>query len=167
MVEIGEERAGDAAAIRSVHVVAFPTSSEANLVEQLRSDGDVAASIIALADGEIAGHVLFSRMSVEADGQDLHGWGLGPVAVVPDRQRTGIGSALVEAGIGRARATGVQIIFVLGEPAYYGRFGFDAKSAAPFASPYAGAYFQALALASLPQPSVGRADYAPAFAGLE
>ena len=167
MVEVREERAGDAAAIRSVHVVAFPTSSEANLVEQLRSDGDVAASIIALADGEIAGHVLFSRMSVEADGQDLHGWGLGPVAVVPDRQRTGIGSALVEAGIGRARATGVQIIFVLGEPAYYGRFGFDAKSAAPFASPYAGAYFQALALASLPQPSVGRADYAPAFAGFE
>ena len=167
MVEVREERAGDAAAIRSVHLAAFPTPSEANLVEQLRNDGDVAASIIALADGEIAGHVLFSRMSVEADGQELHGWGLGPVAVVPDRQRTGIGSALVEAGIDRARATGVQIIFVLGEPAYYGRFGFDAKSAAPFASPYAGAYFQALALASLPQPSVGRADYAPAFAGLE
>ena len=167
MVEVREERAGDAAAIRSVHLAAFPTSSEAELVEQLRSDGDIAASLVAVDRGGIVGHALFSRMSVEADGQELHGWGLGPVAVVPDRQRTGIGSALVEAGIGRAQSTGVQIIFVLGEPAYYGRFGFDAKSAAPFASPYTGAYFQALALASLLQPSVGRADYAPAFAGLE
>ena len=167
MVEVREERAGDAAAISAVHLAAFPTSSEANLIEQLRNDGDIAASLVAADRGEVVGHVLFSRMSVEADGQQLHGWGLAPLSVVPDRQRTGIGSALVEAGIDRARATGVQIIFVLGEPAYYGRFGFDAKSAAPFASPYAGAYFQALALASLPQPSVGRADYAPAFAGLE
>ena len=167
MVEIGEERTGDAAAISAVHLAAFPTSSEANLIEQLRNDGDIAASLVAADRGEVVGHVLFSRMSVEADGQQLHGWGLGPVSVVPDRQRTGIGSALIEAGIGRAQSTGVQIIFVLGEPAYYGRFGFDAKISAPFASPYAGAYFQALALASLPQPSVGRADYAPAFAGRE
>jgi putative acetyltransferase len=167
MVEVREERAGDAAAIGSVHLAAFPTPTEANLVEQLRSDGDITASLIAIDDGEIVGHVLFSRMSVEADGQQLHGWGLAPLSVVPDRQRTGIGSALVEAGIDRARATGVQIIFVLGEPAYYGRFGFDAKSAAAFASPYAGPYFQARVLADLPQPVAGRADYAPAFAGLE
>jgi putative acetyltransferase len=167
MAEIREERVGDAAAISSVHLAAFPTSSEANLIEQLRSDGDIAVSLIALDDGEIVGHALLSRMSVEADGQELHGLGLGPVSVVPDRQRTGIGSALIETGIGRAQSTGVQIIFVLGEPAYYGRFGFDAKSAAPFASPYAGPYFQALVLADLPQPLVGRADYAPAFAGLE
>jgi putative acetyltransferase len=167
MVEIGEERAGDAAAISSVHLAAFPTSIEAKLVEQLRSDGDIAASITAVDDGEIVGHVLFSRMSVEADAQQLHGWGLAPVAVAPDRQRGGIGSALVEAGIHSAQSAGVQIIFVLGEPAYYGRFGFDAKSAAAFASPYAGPYFQARVLADLPQPLAGRADYAPAFAGLE
>jgi putative acetyltransferase len=167
MVEIREERAGDAAAIGSVHLAAFSTPTEANLVEQLRSDGDITASLIAIDDGEIVGHVLFSRMSVEADGRELDGWGLAPVAVMPDRQRTGIGSALVEAGIGRAQSTGVQIIFVLGEPAYYGRFGFDAKGAAGFASPYAGRYFQARQLANLPQPLVGRADYAPAFAGVE
>jgi putative acetyltransferase len=167
MVEVREERPGDAAAIRSVHLAAFPTPSEAELVEQLRSDGRTAVSLVAEDDGKIVGHVLFSRMSVDADGRELRGLGLAPVAVVPDRQRTGIGSALIEAGIDRARSAGAQIIFVLGEPAYYGRFGFDPKSAAPFASPYAGPYFQARVMDDVPQPSAGRADYAPAFASLQ
>ena len=167
MVEVREERPGDAAAIRSVHIAAFPTPAEADLVEQLRSDGCTAISLVAEDEGKIVGHILFSRMSVDADGRELRGLGLAPVAVAPDRQRTGIGSILIEAGIDRARSVGAQIIFVLGEPGYYGRFGFDPKSAAPFTSPYAGPYFQARVIDGIPQPSAGRADYALAFASLE
>lgn len=167
MLEVREQRAGEAAAIRSVHLAAFPLATEADLVEQLRGDGDAVISLVAVANGKVVGHVLFSRMSVEADGRGLVGLGLGPVAVVPDRQRTGIGSALIETGIAKAQSTGAQIIFVLGEPAYYGRFGFDAKCAAPFASPYAGQYLQARMFGNVPQPATGRADYAAAFAGLE
>jgi putative acetyltransferase len=167
MVEVREERPGDAAAIRSVHLAAFPLATEADLVEQLRGDGDAVISLVAVEHGKVVGHVLFSRMSVEADGRGLVGLGLGPVAVVPDRQRTGIGSALVEAGMAKAQSTGAQIIFVLGEPAYYSRFGFDVKCAAPFISTYAGSYLQARMLGNVPQPVTGRADYAPAFAGLE
>jgi putative acetyltransferase len=74
---------------------------------------------------------------------------------------------LIEAGIDKARSVGAQIIFVLGEPGYYGRFGFDPKSAAPFTSPYAGPYFQARVMDDVPQPSAGRADYARAFASLQ
>jgi len=166
IAEVREEWAGDAEAIRSVHLAAFPTANEADLVDQLRRDGDIAVSLVAVEDGAVVGHVLFSRMFVEADRREFDGLGLGPIAVLPDRQRSGIGSALIEAGVERAQSAGAQIIFVLGEPDYYGRFGFDAGVAAPFASPYAGPYLQARLLDGLRPPCSGRADYAPAFAGL-
>ena len=168
MVEVSPELPGDEAAIREVHLRAFPTPVEADLVEQLRRDGDVAISLVAGEDGQIVGHVLFSRMSVEADGDLIRCLGLAPVAVSPERQRTGIGTALIEAGLAAARADGADIVFVLGEPEYYGRFGFDAKTARPFASPYAGMYFQAVTLRDdFRLPMSGQAVYAPAFAELK
>ena len=114
-------------------------------------------------DEAIVGHVLLSRMIVKGDGDSLRALGLGPVAVLPSRQRQGIGAALVEAALGEARSSGEQIVFVLGEPAYYGRFGFDAATAGAFDSPYAGEYFQALALVDLAPIDSGEASYAPAF----
>ena len=157
---------GDEGAIRSVHLRAFPTAAEADLVERLAKDGAAVISIVA-EDQSVVGHVLLSRMRAEADGRELSALGLAPVAVVPEWQGQGIGSALIEAAIRDARTAGEEILFVLGEPGYYRRFGFDAGIAKPFASPYAGSYFQALLLTDLPPPTRGAADYPEAFGALE
>jgi putative acetyltransferase len=162
------ERPGDEAQIRAVHLAAFPTPVEADLVEQLKVDGDAAISLVADDDSEIVGHVLFSRMEVEADRRPVEALALAPVAVLPHRQRRGIGSALIEAGLREAQAHGAELVFLVGEPDYYRRFGFAAATAAPFESPYAGPYFQAKVLGNdFTRPASGRADYAAAFAGLE
>lgn len=135
---------------------------EADLVDQLVADGVAVVSIVA-EDNGIVGHVLLSRMNVVADERALDALGLAPVAVVPDRQREGIGSALVEAAVREAKSAGTQMLFLLGEPGFYGRFGFTAVAAKPFDSPYAGPYFQALPLVDLPPVRSGIAKYAPAF----
>jgi putative acetyltransferase len=159
---IRAEEPADANAIRKVEEAAFPTSAEADLVDRLRSDHDAAFSLVAVEGDELVGHALFSRM--EAPFRAL---GLGPVAVLSSRQGIGIGTRLITAGLACARAEGWQGVFVLGEPAYYRRFGFDAGRAAGFTSPYAGPYLMALALQAddLPVRS-GSIAYAPAFAGL-
>lgn len=167
MVEVRAERADDCAAIRSVHLAAFPTPAEADLVEQLRRNGDAVISLVAVEAGQVVGHVLFSRMRVDADARQLSALALAPVAVVPGRQGCGIGSALVEAGIAKAGSKEIDIIFVLGEPAFYGRFGFAPEVAAPFASPYAGPYLQARAMNAFVAPTSGRAEYPTAFESLE
>jgi putative acetyltransferase len=159
--------AGDSASIRAVHVAAFPTAAEAALVEQLERDGDAVLSLVALEDERIVGHILMSRMTAEGDGRPLRAVGLAPVAVLPERQGQGIGSRLVRAAVERMREAGEALVFLVGEPAYYRRFGFEASTAAPFASPYAGRHFLALSLDGAAVPSAGRADYAPGFAGLE
>ena len=167
MVTVRDARAEDSDAIRELHVAAFPTAAEADLVERLRSAGDALISLVAIDELRVIGHVLFSRMDVEADDQTLAGMALAPVAVASDYRAMGIGAALIHAGLRVAESRGADIVFVLGDPAYYRRFGFDTKAAAPFASPYAGPHFQALVLEpGLKPPSSGRADHAPAFAVL-
>jgi putative acetyltransferase len=164
MAAIRPAEPGDAAAIRAVLVAAFPTGAEAGLVEALTRDGDAAISLVAEHDGAVVGHVLLSRMRVSGDGRAV---GLGPVGVLPGFQGGGIGAGLIEAALGIARATGEEIVFVLGEPDYYRRFGFSAEAAAPFASPYAGPYFMALALRpGFAPPAAGEAAYARAFSDL-
>ena len=159
--------ASDRGEIRGVHLLAFPSPAEADLVEQLVQHGDSVISIVAVENGRIVGHVLLSRMDVESDGAALNAVGLAPVAVIPEWQRRGIGSALIEAAIAGARRSGVEMIFVLGDTGFYGRFGFAAETARPFASPYAGAHFQALAIGRALQPTLtGTARYAPAFDAL-
>ncbi|HYD11265.1 MAG TPA: N-acetyltransferase [Allosphingosinicella sp.] len=158
---------GDAAGIRAVHEAAFPTPVEADLVEALVREGDAIVSLVAERQGGIVGHVLLSRMQVTADGRTLRALGLGPVGVLPGYQGGGIGAALIEAGLAIARATGEEIVFLLGEPDYYARFGFSAETAAPFASPYAGPYFMALPLRpGFAAPARGKAAYARAFSDL-
>jgi len=157
----------DAGAIRAVHRAAFPTMIEADLVEALTGDGDVVVSLVAERGGEVVGHILLSRMTVTGDGRDYRALGLAPVAVLPGFQGSGIGAALIEGALAIAGASGEELVFVLGEPDYYCRFGFAAQTAAPFASPYAGPYFMALALVpALVPPASGSAAYAPAFAAL-
>lgn len=158
---IREEASADHAAVRQVVADAFGQAVEADLVDRLRADGNAALSLVAVEDGRVIGHILFSPLEAP-----MRALALAPVAVVPARQRSGIGTALIEAGLDRARAAGWEAVFVLGEPAFYRRFGFDPALAAGFQSPYAGPYFMVLPL-SAPLPATsGPVEYAPAFAAL-
>lgn len=140
---------------------AFGGPEEAVLVARLHADGDVVLSLAAEQEGRIVGHVLFSRLQAP-----VRALALAPVAVIPDRQGCGIGSALIRAGLARAADAGWQAVFVLGDPDYYSRFGFATGPAGGFASPYASPHFMALALASdLPVRS-GEIGYPDAFAAL-
>jgi putative acetyltransferase len=166
---IRRERPGDAAAVAELVAAAFAASpmghqGEAALVAALHADGDVLLSVVAERDGALVGLALFSRMDVVADGAVWRGAALAPVAVHPDAQSGGIGGALIRTGLDQLRGMGMAISFVLGHPAYYPRFGYDAAVAAPFASPYAGPHFMALLLDKARKiPKSGRADYAAAF----
>ena len=165
-------RAEDADAIETLVRAAFAGTEfghqgEADLVCMLEADGDALVSLVAESDGKIVGHVLFSRMDVEADGHTVTAAGLAPVSVVPDRQGQGIGDALIRAGLDVLRQQGVAISFVLGHEAYYPRFGYSPDLAARFASPFAGPHFMAMMLDSdAAWPQGGRADYASAFGRL-
>jgi putative acetyltransferase len=153
--------------IFAIHAAAFGREDEAVLVDRLREDRDILLSLMAVDDGEAVGNVILSRMDAEADGVPIRAVALAPIGVLPARQKQGIGGELVRSAIEWARDTGQDAIFLLGDPGYYGRFGFSAEMAAPFASPYAGPYLQALFPGKAFQlPKSGRADYAPAFAAL-
>ncbi|MFN3584574.1 GNAT family N-acetyltransferase [Phenylobacterium sp.] len=141
---IRHARADDHSAIADLVAQAFGRADEARLVERLRADGDVLFELVADNGGAPDGHILFSRLW--ADRYELFA-ALAPLAVRPDSQRAGVGSALVRAGLDSAREFGAHGVLVLGDPAYYARFGFAAQTAAQVRAPYAGrASFQALAL---------------------
>ncbi|MGE0214103.1 MAG: GNAT family N-acetyltransferase [Parvibaculaceae bacterium] len=135
------EEAGDAPAVRALTVAAFVGMQEADLVEALRASGDAVLSLVAEERGAILGHVLFSRLVAPAASLAL-----APVSVHPDRQRQGIGSRLIVSGLEQVRQGGWDAVFVLGEPAYYGRFGFSKDMAAGFATAYPRDYFMGLEL---------------------
>jgi putative acetyltransferase len=143
-VTIRPAKASDHAAIAAVLTAAFGRPDEAELVARLRADEDVLFELVAEEDGEVAGHILFSRLW--ADRFELYG-ALAPVAVHPGRHRQGLGSKLVCSGLEYAREFGCHGLLVLGDPAYYGRFGFSAEAAREVSAPYRGlAAFQGLAL---------------------
>lgn len=123
-LRIGEETTGDTRAIRRVHELAFDSSAEAHLVDLLRSRGVATISLVAEVGGEIVGHILFSPVSIDPP---VHGWnalGLAPIGVIPEQQRQGIGKALVNEGLERCKELGIHLVVVLGDPAYYTKFGF-------------------------------------------
>ena len=124
---IRDERDGDAAAIRAIIADAFApmpfaSGTEALIVEELRRLGGMTLSLVCEEGGVVVGHVAFSPVTI--GGVDAGWHALGPLAVAPDRQRQGYGSALVREGLARVRALGSQGCVLLGDPAYYGRFGF-------------------------------------------
>jgi putative acetyltransferase len=120
---IREERRDDAARIREVNLAAFETSSEADLVDALRRGATPLVSLVAEDDADVIGHILFSPVTLASE-PGLTMMGLAPMAVVPSRQRQGIGSALVREGIERCQRLDASAVVVLGHPAYYPRFGF-------------------------------------------
>jgi putative acetyltransferase len=141
---IRHARPADHAAIRAVVEAAFDKAEEADLIERLRHAGDVMFELVEEAEGEIVGHILYSRLW--ADSLNLYA-ALAPLAVRPDRQHDGIGKRLTLASIDTAREFGAHAVIVLGHPAYYPKFGFSAEAAAKLNSPYSGSpAFMALAL---------------------
>jgi putative acetyltransferase len=159
-------------AVVALHADAFAASQyghngEADLVRALHEEGDVLVSLGAWEADALVGHVLFSPMTVAADGAPIFAVALAPVAVLPAHRGRGVAATLIRAGHDAATEQGVRLSFVLGDPAYYGRFGYEVGFAEPFASPYAGAHFMACPLDSaVPRPQRGVAIHAPAFARL-
>ncbi len=126
MTAIRQERPEDAAEVRRVNVLAFGQPAEADLVERLRLAPE-ALSLVA-EDHGVVGHILFTQVVVENAGRPVGGMGLAPMAVLPDRQRQGIGSQLVRRGLEILRKRGYPFVVVVGHPEYYPRFGFEPAS---------------------------------------
>jgi putative acetyltransferase len=162
MIDVRDEGQRDWEAVRQVVSSAFGRWAEADLVKELREAGDSVVSLVADEDGQIVGHVLLSKMDAS-----FPALALAPVSVIPRRQRIGIGSALIRRAVDRARSEGWAAIFVLGEPSYYERFGFDSESAAGFTSPYAGRHFMVLKLSPSLAATTGELRHALAFTALD
>ena len=160
---IRPERAEDAPRVRAMLEAAFGGKVEADVAESLRGAGDVILALVAESSGDIAGYVAFPRLDLDLGGRTVPVAGIAPVGVAPERQRQGIGSVLIRAGIARLTDRGERLVFVLGEPGYYSRFGFRVMDG--FVSRYAGPYFQTLPLAP-DAPVSGKVTYPNAFADL-
>ncbi len=162
---IRPEQVGDEAAIhdlvgRAFAPMWFSDGSEPDLVDALRSAGDLALSLVAVtAAGEIIGHIGFSPVTI--DGADCGWFQMAPVSVSPEVQLQGIGSALIRAGIAALQEQGARGVAVVGNPAYYERFGFTTiPGLAPLVE-HDAQFFRAQVLSG-PAPQ-GVLRYAPAF----
>lgn len=164
-IQIREEQVADRAAIFNVVQRAFEQDAEARLVDRLRDGGYARLSLVAEIAGQIVGHVLYSDLRIIGPSGTTPALALAPMAVVPERQSQGIGSALIRQSLELCRERGHKIVIVLGHQHYYPRFGFSAELAKPLESPYAGDSFMALELAPGALTDVqGRVEYAPPFA---
>lgn len=133
-------------------------------MDGLRADGDVIVELVGVEDGAVVGHAMFSRMAIDPPLRRVAA--LGPVCARTDRQCSGIGTVLIRAGLAVCAEKGVGAVFVLGDPLYYGRFGFSIDKAAPIACAYSGPHLQALELAPGALAGVKSVAYAPAFAAV-
>lgn len=122
-VQIRLEKDADAAAVQAVNEGAFESAAEARLVVAMREQAGTTISLVADDAGTIVGHIMFSPVAL-IEHTELEIAGLGPMAVLPQHQRAGIGSALVHAGLEECRKRGFGAVVVLGHPGYYPRFGF-------------------------------------------
>jgi putative acetyltransferase len=127
VIRIRPQTPADSPHVRAVTEAAFGQPLEAALVERLQAACPEAVSLVA-DDGEVVGHILFTPVTVEAGSRRVEGMGLAPMAVRPDRQREGIGSALVRYGLDLLRSRGCPFVIVLGHPSFYPRFGFELAS---------------------------------------
>ena len=125
MLRIRAEKTPDIAGIRALTLAAFaPRTNEADLVDALRQAGQATVSLVAILDGQLAGHILFSPVTLSPAVPHLRGLGLGPLSVLPKFQRQGIGSKLALRGLEVCRGAAFDYVVLLGDPAYYSRFGF-------------------------------------------
>jgi putative acetyltransferase len=162
---IRPEQPGDATAIYAVHAASFPSAEEARLVDLLRGAGRLTVSLVAEIGGVVIGHIAFSPVTTASGAM---GAGLAPLAVAEPRRRQGVAAELVRAGLEACRAAGFGWAVVLGEPAYYGRFGFRAASEFGLSDEYGGgSAFQAIELVPGALPTgAGLVQYTAEFASL-
>ena len=165
LVAIRPERPEDAGAVRELLEAAFGGPMEAGLVERLRAGGHLVLAQVAVEGTAIVGYGAWPRLSLETAKGLQPAVALAPLAVTPPRQSRGIGSALVAAGLAQLRAGGETIVFVLGEPDYYRRFGFSLETARAYESIYTGTHFMALKLGP-GAPENGRVRYPAPFDSL-
>jgi len=128
MTIVRPEDSEDIEQVHAINLSAFEGGPEAGLVDALRANCADFLSLVAEDKGRVVGHILFTPVVVEGSAEKVMGMGLAPMAVLPGRQRSGIGSALVRRGLELLRDDGCPFVIVLGHPAYYPRFGFDRAS---------------------------------------
>jgi putative acetyltransferase len=121
---IRPERAADAAAVRAVTVAAFGQPAEADIVDRLRQHARIYLGLVAVDGRTIVGHILFTSVTLRSGPAPHTVMALAPMSVLPARQRGGVGSALMRAGLQACRAAGHHVVVVVGHPAFYSRFGF-------------------------------------------
>ena len=132
-LEIRESVPGDVTAIRKIYPDAFPDEDLLPVLSELLDDQSWGLSVVAVYEGAVAGHIYFTNCSVPGNAGDVAM--LAPLAVTPALQRQGIGSALIREGIARLKKAGAFKVCVLGDPAYYGRSGFERED--EIMTPYA------------------------------
>jgi putative acetyltransferase len=158
----GEERR-DAQQIRDLLEGSFPGFGEALLVDRLRHDGDLVLSLVAEDQGIVVGYIAFSRLIVEGP-EPFAAVALAPLAVYPEYQQQGIATRLVQEGHACLAALGEALSVEVGEPHFYGRFGYSNRRVARFESDYQSPYLMALSFGAAP--AEGRLVYPTAFEAL-
>ena len=165
---IRPERPEDQAAIHQVNHDAFGQETEARLVDALRRSPAFVPelSLVAVEEGRVLGHILFTRIVLKDGAQRHQALALAPLAVTPDMQERGVGSALVRRGVGDARDLGHRVVIVLGHPEYYPRFGFIPAQPLGITAPFEvrSEAFMVLGLRTDALDGVrGEVEYAPEF----
>lgn len=158
------ELASDAQQVRALLEASFPGYGEAILVDRLRSDGDIVLSLVAEDGGVAVGYIAFSRLIVESRDARFPAVALAPIAVYPEYQQQGVATRLVQEAHACLAALGETLSVVVGEPHFYGRFGYSNRRVASFRSEYQSPYLMGLSFGAAPWD--GRLRYAPAFAML-
>ena len=128
MITVRAESPGDVRQVRTINEQAFEQPLEADLVDRLRTTCREALSLVADDAGTVVGHILFTPVVVVSGQRSVEGMGLAPMAVLPGRQREGIGSSLARRGLEILRERGCPFVVVVGHPEYYPRFGFERAS---------------------------------------
>jgi putative acetyltransferase len=168
VIVIRREQPGDEESVRLVNLRAFGQPAEAQIVDALRKTCPEEVAFVAEDNGRIVGHILFTPASIDAQEGEIRGMGLAPMAVLPEYQRQGIGSLLVQAGLAEMRRTRRPFVIVLGHPGYYPRFGFTPASGHGIVCQYPNVPDEAFMILALDEAALqgvaGVARYRPEFA---
>jgi putative acetyltransferase len=167
--DIRAEGEADRDAIRRVNARAFGRANEAQLVDALRASTSFVPelSLVAVDDARVLGHILFSRIHIRTPERSVPALALAPVAVLPECQNHGVGSALIRRGLEECRRFGHRIVVVVGHPNYYPRFGFSPARAKGLDAPFPDRAFMVRELVPGALDGVcGRVEYPPAFAAV-